>query len=240
VLPLAGGAATVASRMAPVPTAGRIRELLQQQYALRELATAVGEMRAPDVIYELVAKQAAEVAGLDSGAVVRFRVDGVGEVVGSWRTGNRQTGRLIPLDGAGSAAVVARTGRPARLNVHDALHVPKRSANQSQAPTPGGVAVPIRVLAELWGCLCATSRDEALVSDDVEGRLGMLADLVGLAITNTDTNARLLSQATSDPLTGLLNHRARFKIGSIARLGGPYGTNGRSRWCFSISTISRA
>jgi diguanylate cyclase (GGDEF)-like protein len=52
------------------------------------------------------------------------------------------------------------------------------------------------------------ARPEEQVPADLEERLGTFADLVGLAITNTDTSARLLSQATSDPLTGLLNHRA--------------------------------
>jgi diguanylate cyclase (GGDEF)-like protein len=42
----------------------------------------------------------------------------------------------------------------------------------------------------------------------VEERLGIFADLAGLAIANADTSAHLLAQATSDPLTGLLNHRA--------------------------------
>ena len=88
----------------------RLRDLVEQQAALRELAIAVAEMRAPEVIYELVAKQAADVAGVDAGAVVRFRVDGVGEVVGSWRMGSRHTGSLIPLDGAAGVAVVSRTG----------------------------------------------------------------------------------------------------------------------------------
>jgi hypothetical protein len=78
----------------------RVQDLLEQQAALRDLAVAVAEMRAPEVIYELVAKQAAAVAGLDSGAVVRFRVDGVAEVVGSWHMGSRQVGTLLPLDGA--------------------------------------------------------------------------------------------------------------------------------------------
>ena len=92
-------------------TESRVRDLLDQQAALRELAVAVAEMRAPEVIYELVAKEAAGVAGVDSGAVVRFRVDGVAEVVGSWRMGGRQTGTLIPLDGPSGVAIVARTGR---------------------------------------------------------------------------------------------------------------------------------
>ncbi len=68
--------------------------------------------------------------------------------------------------------------------------------------------MPIRVRRELWGSLLVVARPEEQVPADLEERLGTFADLVGLAITNTDTSARLLSQATSDPLTGLLNHRA--------------------------------
>ena len=73
---------------------------------------------------------------------------------------------------------------------------------------PGGVAVPIRVGRELWGSLLVVARTEEWIPPDLEERLSTFAELVGLAITNTDTSARLLSQATSDPLTGLLNHRA--------------------------------
>ena len=61
---------------------------------------------------------------------------------------------------------------------------------------------------ELWGSLLVVARSEEWIPTDLEERLGIFADLVGLAITNTDTSARLLAQATSDPLTGLLNHRA--------------------------------
>jgi len=79
--------------------AKHVGELLDQQAALRELAVAVAEMRAPEVIYELVAMEAAKVAGVDSGAVVRFRVDGVAEVVGSYRMSGSHIGSLLPLEG---------------------------------------------------------------------------------------------------------------------------------------------
>ena len=106
--------ASAASTLQSAPLEGRVRDLVEQQSALRELAIAVAEMRAPEVIYELVAKQAADVSGVDAGAGVRFRVDRVGEVVGSWRMGSRHTGSLIPLDSTSAVAVVARTGRAAR------------------------------------------------------------------------------------------------------------------------------
>ncbi len=192
------------------PVESRVRELLDQQAALRELAIAVAEMRVPEVIYELVAKHAAEISGLHCAVVVRFRVDRTGEVVGSWGTGNRRTGSLIPLDGTGGVPSVARSGRPARITGAEAryaLHLSGAELSQV-APVPGGVAVPIEVHRELWGCVCVTARDASLMPDELEERLTMFADLVGLAIANTDSSARLLSQATSDPLTGLLNHRA--------------------------------
>ncbi len=193
-----------------LPTESRVRELLLQQAALRELAIAVAEMRAPEVIYELVAKHAAEITGLHTASVIRFRVDRVGEIVGSWGAGNRHTGSLISLDGPEGAGLVARSGRPARLEGTDAALLPSVNGGGplSLGPLPGGVAVPIAVQRELWGCVVVTARDQALMPDDLEERLTMFADLVGLAIANTDSSARLLSQATSDPLTGLLNHRA--------------------------------
>ena len=210
------------------PTETRIRELLDQQAALRELAVAVAEMRAPEVIYELVAKEAASVVGVDAGAVVCFRVDGVAEVVGSWRMGSRQTGSLIPLDGATGVATVARTGRVARTNGSELSSPPTSNGDKpsTSASLPNGVAVPIRVRRELWGCLLVVARAEQEVPTDVEERLGIFADLVGLAITNTDTSARLLAQATGDPLTGLLNHRAfqervESEVGRAQRYGRP-------------------
>jgi diguanylate cyclase (GGDEF)-like protein len=192
------------------PLDARVRELLVQQAAFRELAVAVAEMRAPEVIYELVAKHAAEITGLDSASVIRFRVDRVGEVVGSWGAGNRHTGNLIPLNGPEVAGLVARSGRPARLEEADAdaALALNEHARLGGAPLPGGVGVPITVQRELWGCVIVTARDRDLMPDELQERLTMFADLVGLAIANTDSSARLLSQATSDPLTGLLNHRA--------------------------------
>jgi diguanylate cyclase (GGDEF)-like protein len=193
-----------------LPVENRVRELLVQQAAFHELAVAVAEMRAPEVIYELVAKHAAEITGLDTASVIHFRADRVGEVVGSWGADNRHTGSLIPLNDTEGAGLVARLGRPVRLEGKDAGVAAGLNGNGPLgiAPLPGGVAVPIAVQRELWGCVVVTARNQELMPDELEERLTMFADLVGLAIANTDSSARLLSQATSDPLTGLLNHRA--------------------------------
>jgi diguanylate cyclase (GGDEF)-like protein len=184
------------------PAKELVGELLDQQAALRELAVAVAEMRAPEVIYELVAMEAAKVAGVDSGAVIQFRPDSVGEVVGSCRMGGSQVGSVLPLEGPEGVAIVARTGHSTRTSAS------KPANGQVVSMASPGVAVPIRVRRVLWGCLLVVARPKEDLPTDLEERLGIFADLAGLAITNADTSAHLLAQATSDPLTGLLNHRA--------------------------------
>jgi diguanylate cyclase (GGDEF)-like protein len=199
----------VTADRSPSRTKARVRELLDQQAALRELAVAVAEMRPPEVIYELVAKQAAGVAGVDSGAVARFRVDGVAEIVGSWRMGSKHVGSLLPLDGSAGMSIVRRIGRAARKNGSEGREQgPRTPERPSSLSLPGGFSVPIRVRRELWGSLLVVPGADDEVPPDLEERLGIFADLAGLAITNADTSAHLLAQATSDPLTGLLNHRA--------------------------------
>ena len=74
--------------------------------------------------------------------------------------------------------------------------------------------------------MLVVARAEKEIPPDLEERLAIFTDLVGLAIANTDTSARLLAQATSDPLTGLLNHRAfqervESEVGRAQRYGRP-------------------
>lgn len=136
------------------PVNARVRDLLDQQAALRDLAVAVAEMRAPEVIYELVAKQAARIANVDSGAVVRFRVDRVGEIVGSWHMGSKHIGSLLPLDGAAEDSNVSRAGRSARSNGSRPTNGKNRTPPAPDSLSlPRSVSVPIRVRRELWGSL---------------------------------------------------------------------------------------
>jgi diguanylate cyclase (GGDEF)-like protein len=107
-------------------------------------------------------------------------------------------------------SIVRRIGRAARKNGSEQAREQGRRTPEppSSLSLPGGVSVPIRVRRELWGSLLVVPSADDEVPPDLEERLGIFADLAGLAITNADTSAHLLAQATSDPLTGLLNHRA--------------------------------
>ena len=74
----------------------------------------------------------------------------------------------------------------------------------------GGLSAPIMVDGTEWGRLCAPylklDHDEQRTRA-ARATLARLAGLLGLAIGNAEGRQQLLHQASTDPLTGLANHR---------------------------------
>jgi diguanylate cyclase (GGDEF)-like protein len=181
-----------------------VGSLLVQRRALRELALAVARSRPLEIIYGLAATETAEVANVSSASVVRFDGPGAGEVVGGTGSPASRLGTIVRLDEDGPVASVARTGRSARADGR----VPDRSARSNGDAPPAAVALPIRVDGGAWGALVATALADEPLAPDLEDRIAVFADLVGLAIEHATADAQLQADATTDPLTGLLNRRA--------------------------------
>jgi len=70
------------------------------------------------------------------------------------------------------------------------------------------VAAPIHIDDRVWGVVMAATRDGGRFPDDTEGQLSRVAKVVAIAVTADQTRERLASQALTDALTGLPNHRA--------------------------------
>jgi len=126
-------------------------------------------------------------------------------------------GTRVPLKGDRPVVRVYRTGRPARTDSYPQLLV---SDHESRGLVPesysSGVAAPIMVASRVWGVI-VTSRvgPSDPFPADAESRLAEFSDLVSLAVAGADARAELVLRATTDPLTGLANHRAfheRFDV----------------------------
>lgn len=162
---------------------------------LTHLAEDAGDM------FSVIAKQATHLLGVELAGVVRFEASNIGRLVGVSSKLGREFGpdTEISLDGNTASAVVQRTGRSARVQNY-ASHGDRRSRYLAANAYRSGVAVPIYVGTYLWGALgVATTRDEALPSD-VEDRLTGLAELVALALANSDSFARVAHQALLDTI----------------------------------------
>jgi diguanylate cyclase (GGDEF)-like protein/PAS domain S-box-containing protein len=81
----------------------------------------------------------------------------------------------------------------------------------AKAAPPYVVSAPIRVHGRLWGAVGAVFRAPGDAPWGAAERVERFAQLVRLAVANAETRARLVAQATTDALTGLVNH-ATFHI----------------------------
>jgi len=173
--------------------------------ALRRVAIAVAGGAGLRDVAELAGREIAELMRLDVGVVVAFepagdRVHVIGQGAADGAPMPHQPD-FVTIHPGSAIDRIRRTRRPERFDERAALTL-------SMPPFQQRVAAPIVAEARLWGALIVcTARTDDLPSD-TEARLLGFAELMGMAIANADARARLVAQATTDPLTGLVNHRA--------------------------------
>ncbi|MFN8122812.1 MAG: diguanylate cyclase [Thermoleophilia bacterium] len=175
---------------------------------LRRVAEVVAVEGDPAAVLTLVAEVVATAFGADGGRVARFR-DDMAEVVGTWGVG-AEVGERFSLRGRRTLAVVAATGRPARVDDYAVLRASDADSARTVDPVyRSGIAAPIRWGGEVWGGLLALStREDAAFAPGAEDRLAELGELVGMAVAGAAARADERAGAGADPLTGLLDRRA--------------------------------
>ena len=189
----------------------QLRERAAEQDVLRKVATVVARGADSHEVFDLVAREVALMLGAEAGLVTRFDpIAERGVDVGVWVAPDSQADRppaRVPLDGGAPTAVVYRTGESSRVD--DLRQVDATTAAVLTATGyRGGVAAPVSVGAVQWGAVAAFTVREGGLPEGAEDRIGRFAELVGLTVANADARARLASQAATDPLTGLANHRS--------------------------------
>jgi diguanylate cyclase (GGDEF)-like protein/PAS domain S-box-containing protein len=181
----------------------------REQQALREISELVAAHADAGSVFDAVAVHAQALLDAHSGMVTRFdEPNGVGVLVSS-HTG---TGESLPrveyaLDGVTASAEVFRTGRPARYET-----TPQSSSDPAAdvivaRQITGAIAAPVTVNGKQWGTIAAAFSGQPIPPHG-EHRLARFADLVAMAIANTDAWDALARQASTDSLTGLANRRA--------------------------------
>jgi PAS domain S-box-containing protein len=167
----------------------RVATLADEQAALRRVATLVARGATPADVFAAVAREVAQ--ALDLPLVEMSRYDaGVATVIGAAGDHPFQPGTVWPLDGESLVAVVARTGRPARIDdYHEVAGTVGDAARGSGVHA--GVGAPILVDGELWGVIAAGGDRRVPLAPNAEHRLSQFTDLVATAISNTQARADL-------------------------------------------------
>jgi signal transduction histidine kinase len=162
-----------------------LRLLLEQQAALRRVATLVASGVSPKEVFDAVTAEGGSVLAAQSTSLLRYGVAGTSSVVASWSESRQSTegapGPTSDTDGIGAA--VLRAGRAVRMDEGEAA--PGRSGPRLV------VGAPVFVEGAIWGSMIAGWTGEGAVPGDAESRITDFTELVATAVANANSRTEL-------------------------------------------------
>ncbi len=169
-----------------------LRELAEEQAALRQVATLVAYEPSPDRLVAVVVEQVARVFDVPLVRLIRYEPTAA-VVVGGFSDSDDEPlpiGSRWPLDTPGLLATIRHTGHAAR--VEDYGQTPGDGAGEVRAAgMRSAVGTPIVVEGRVWGAIVLLSPRRASLPQDTEARLADFTELVATALANAESRAAL-------------------------------------------------
>jgi signal transduction histidine kinase len=178
------------------------RRLAAEQAAVRRLAALVARGVEPVEVFGAVAEEMRRCVNAFIAALWRYESGGQITLVGAaaeprarakWPLGTR-----IPFDCNNIAAVVRRTGRPARIDNYDNIAGPTAARARAMG-LRAAMAVPVIIDGHVWGLAAVGSVAPGPMPADTEARISGFAELVATALVagHRDEQKRQLLAQTS-------------------------------------------
>ncbi|HEV7852783.1 MAG TPA: GAF domain-containing protein, partial [Mycobacterium sp.] len=169
-----------------------LERLVDEQAALRRVATLVASGVRPDEIFAAVSNEVGRLVGTDSATVIRYDDDGEGiSYVGSASKVNAAfpVGAHWKFQKGMASFEVYRTGRSARSGAHLITVDGPIGDIHRRLGIISAVASPIVVEGRLWGAMAVQSQQPLTL--DTEERLEKFTELVATALANADSKSEL-------------------------------------------------
>ena len=184
----------VATAIANSQARDELTRLAEEQAALRRVATLVAEGASPDMVFDAVCAEVAQLVPADAAALTRYEDDGTLAVLGGRTpTGYDYVGRRFAPEGTISG-LVSETRRPSRISYAEQPGSFAAAAAREMG-WDSSVGAPITVEGRLWGVLAVVSTTNRPLPVDTERRLAGFAQLVATAIANTESREQLAELA---------------------------------------------
>jgi GAF domain-containing protein len=168
------------------------RELLNEQAALRRVATLVARGVDQQTILTAVAEEIGGLAGADMVNIFRYEQDGTATRVALWTTQpvGPPLGESVAATGHYVFTQVLQTRAPVRLD--DIGAMTGRAADiLHEFRIRSAVAIPIMVDGQLWGAAGAGSTKDEPLPEGTEQRISGFTELVATTISNAKARAEL-------------------------------------------------
>lgn len=191
---LADFTALVATAISGSQARGDLRRVVDEQAALRRLATLVAQGAEPQEVFDAVCEETGRVLGASSVNLAHFTPDGFNVTVAGWslRDIHVPAGTRLPLDGESINRLVRDTAAPAHLddyaNASGALSdLIRRLGLRSEA------GAPVVVEGRVWGALIAGTDEPDALAGGTEHRLASFAELIATAVSNATARSELVA-----------------------------------------------
>jgi signal transduction histidine kinase len=166
--------------------------LVEEQAALRRVATLVAQGASQPELFAVVAEQVAAVLPVPFLSIVRFESDGTATERAHYAAGGAvfEVGTHWTLDGPSVVTMVLESGRPARIDDYEGIAGQIADAIRAVGIT-STVGIPIVVAGRLWGTMVVSSDRPEPLPADTESHLTDFTELVATAIANSEAQAEL-------------------------------------------------
>jgi GAF domain-containing protein len=186
----------LATAIANAESRADLARLVEEQAALRRVATLVARGVPPQEVFAAVTEEVGRLLGTGLAGMARYDSDDTTTVVATWAAEGGLGGAhpLVPgpwpLEGGDLASMIWRTGRSVRIDDYNG--VPGRIAAFVRELGVGSSAgSPIVVEGRLWGALFIHAKQTQELPRDAESRLTAFTELVATAIANTQARAEV-------------------------------------------------
>jgi PAS domain S-box-containing protein len=166
--------------------------LVDEQAALRRVATLVADEGAPDRVFTAVCEQVGQLLGADVAVMEIFPGDDTGRVLAGWHTDGASVpiGAQLTLLPDSIGARILSTGATVRQDDPAAMQGGfGELARDLQLHS--AVGAPILVSNRIWGAVIAGTRDGGRWAEEAEERLAAFTQLVATAIGNAESHDAL-------------------------------------------------
>ena len=177
---------------------GELRRLVDEQTALRRVATLVASGAGETELLTTVTSEIGRLFGAHAANTMRWDGDSI-RVLGAWSsdpTRRDQTGLVYEFGGDTITARVVRSERPERLDSAADLTTEFAKERWQELGLEASIAAPIVVEGRIWGVVTAsrTTEDDPF-PPGAEVRLGDFAALVAQAIANAEARREVAALA---------------------------------------------
>lgn len=186
----------IATAIANAATRQARAQLVEEQAALRRVATLVAEGAEPEAVFAKVAEETGRLLGGVECTLLRNDRDQGVTNVGTWG----EISAAFPLgtrsfpSGDGVAATVLRTGHSHRIDDYSAVADPVARGARDRG-IESSVGCPIVVRGAVWGAIVVGATGAEPFPPETELRLTQFADLVATAVANAEARAEIVRLA---------------------------------------------